>query len=414
MPSFRYHALDAKGQPVTGELEADGVQQAVAQLQTRGLIVQSIGSTESGWTSPSAKPPATDVRTAENAATAPRRSAGESVEQAVLRAHMATILDRGRAIAPALRAYAEEMPAGWQRRQLVAVCRVLERGDAAEATAALAELPDCWIPLLSAATSSSDAGHVLRKFLTESRRADDLRQEWWLTLAYPMILIGLVTVVMTALSIFVIPQFREIFAEFELELPQLTFWVLNLASFLSTWGVLLVVVLIIVFTLLFLKANRFLPSSAFGWLGNRFRPLYGRRMAVARFTRFTADLLEAGVSLPDALRIAGFTVKQSRMQRAAWRLANDIESSGEFSQRAYQRPLTATVAYALSPDTPPASRVRLLREISNCHAERVRIGLSWAAGVVEPIAICVVGFAVGLTVLASFMPMVKLVEALSK
>ena len=95
----------------------------------------------------------------------------------MLRAHMATILERGRAIAPALSAYAEEMPAGWQRRQLIGVCRVLERGDPDEAAAALSELPECWIPLLSAATSSSDLGHVLHEFLTESRRTDDLRQK---------------------------------------------------------------------------------------------------------------------------------------------------------------------------------------------------------------------------------------------
>ena len=78
-----------------------------------------------------------------------------------------------------------------------------------------------------------------------------------------------------------------------------------------------------------------MPGWAIG-----FRAPFGRRTAVARFARFMADLLEAGVSVPDALRIAGFTVNQSRMQRAAWRLANDIESTGGFSQAAYQRPLT--------------------------------------------------------------------------
>jgi type II secretory pathway component PulF len=413
MSRFRYQALNADGQVVTGVLEADGVQEAVTQLQAQGLSVQSIGFAAPDGPLPSESAPSRTTAAGRQAGRLPRRPDGESVEQAVLRTHMATILERGHAIAPALSAYAEEMPAGWQRRQLIGVCRILERGDPNEAAAALSELPECWIPLLSAATSSSDLSDVLREFLTESQRTDDLRQKWWLTIAYPLILLGLATVVMTALSIFVIPEFRTIFADFGLELPSFTLLVLNVASFLSRWGVLLLICLGLLFAMLVLNAYRLLPESALSWLGDWFRAPFGRRAAVARFARFMADLLEAGVSVPDSLRIAGFTVNQSRMQYAAWRLANDIESTGGFSQRAYQRPLTATIAYALATDSAQGSPVRLLREISNCHAERVRIGLSWTTGIFEPIAICVVGIVVGCAVLGLFLPLVTLIEGLS-
>jgi type II secretory pathway component PulF len=62
----------------------------------------------------------------------------------------------------------------------------------------------------------------------------------------------------------------------------------------------------------------------------------------------------------------------------------------------------------------PAVRVRLLREISTCHAERVRAGRSWTSGIIEPIAICVVGLVVGWTVLALFLPLVSLIRGLSQ
>jgi type II secretory pathway component PulF len=101
------------------------------------------------------------------------------------------------------------------------------------------------------------------------------------------------------------------------------------------------------------------------------------------------------------------------MRRAAWQLANDIESTGGFSQSIYQRPLTASVTYALAADLEPESRVRLLREISNAHADRTRIKLSWATGIVEPIGIFVVGLVVGWVVIGLFLPLVKLVEGLS-
>ena len=43
MANFRYQAIDASGQFVADDLEADNVQQAAAQLESRGLTVQSIG-----------------------------------------------------------------------------------------------------------------------------------------------------------------------------------------------------------------------------------------------------------------------------------------------------------------------------------------------------------------------------------
>ena len=226
------------------------------------------------------------------------------------------------------------MPAGWQRRQLFAVCRILERGDSDDAATALAHLPESWIPLLSAATTSPDHGQVLHDFLNESRRADALRQQWWLTLAYPVVLLCLATTVMTILAIFIIPEFRAIFDDFDLQLPHITLAILNTGWFLSRWGIWIILALVLVLAIVLLKANRLLPTWAFGWLTERIRLPFNRRTSIARFVRFAADLIESGVGLPNAVRIAGFAVNRSRMQQAAWRLANELESTGGFSQRA--------------------------------------------------------------------------------
>jgi type II secretory pathway component PulF len=353
------------------------------------------------------------VKSAERAHDVAPGLAGESREQAALRTHVANILDRGRNITPALRAYADELPAGRQRRQLLAVCRVLTRGSESEATSALAALPEYWIPLLSAATSSSDPGHMLSEFLSESQRTDQLRHQWWLALAYPIVLAGLALMVMLGLSVFVIPQFASIFLEFDLELPPLTSWILNIAAWLASWGGLILALLGGMLVVLLLNANRLIPKPIVAWLSDWIRPPFGRRASVARFARFLADLLEADVELPDALRIAGHSIQRARMQRAAWRLANEIERDKGQSSRVFERPLSASVYQAISADMTTAARVHLLREISSAHADRVRIGLSWTSGLIEPAAIVLVGFVIGAIVLGLFLPLVRLVEGLS-
>jgi type II secretory pathway component PulF len=428
MPYFRYQGLNANQQPVAGEREADTVQQAIAQLEAAGLTVQSIGYATSESTSTFIPPIGASAGSTGDGVE--QRRVG-SVELAALRSHMATVLQQARVITPALRAYADEMPSGRRRRQLRTVCRVLDGGDVAEATSALETLPEYWIPLLSAATSSRDPGRVLQEFLAESHRADELRRQRWIILAYPAIVVCFAAAVLTAISLFVIPIFAEMFSDFGLELPGLTLAVLAVSHWIKEGGAMIVAAVFTVLGLLLLISRRWLAST----VEARFAMPFGRSNSIARFAQFTADLLEAGLSIPNALRVAGFTTRKPRVRRAAWHLAGDLERgdppvvAGLLTEppadrrspacvwgqetRAQQRPLTATVLRALRADMAAPSRIRLLREISECYAGRARTRLSWTYGIIEPVSICVVALLVGTIVLALFLPLVMLVEGLS-
>jgi hypothetical protein len=79
----------------------------------------------------------------------------------------------------------------------------------------------------------------------------------------------------------------------------------------------------------------------------------------------------------------------------------------------FARPLSATVCHAIAANVPSPTRVHLLREISATQADRVKTGLSWTSGLVEPAAICLVGLMVGLVVIGLFMPLIMLIEGLS-
>jgi type II secretory pathway component PulF len=404
MAKFRYQALDSEERLVAGELEAESVQQAIAELEAGGLIVQSIGFAT----------PAARLEQAETMAAASRhapRSAVES-ERAVMQAHLARLLTESAAIVPALAAYAEEVPSRRHRRDLQTLIRVLERGDAAEAERAFERLPDYWIPLLSAAAASRDPARVLRGFLEESHQADELRRQWWLTLAYPLAVACLATAVMTVISVMIIPGFHEMFEDFGLQLPGLTKLILKLSDWINEgWLVILLALLLVIATFVAYAKGLF-PFTARGWLGDRLRTPFNRATAIARLTRFTADLLEAGLSIPDALRIAASSTNRRQLRQAAWQAAQAIESGGAVPEGSASR-LTATVLYALHAQMPPASRIRLLKEISQAHAERASARLSWTRGIVEPTAIVVIGAMVGIVVIALFLPLVKLVEGLS-
>jgi len=409
MPDFHYQAFNAQQQLVLGELQAESVGAAISQLEAQGLIVQSIGYALPE-PAPSVVPQQPPVRIEPPPRPLPSES---SVEEAALRAHMAVVLERGKTIIPALQSLAEELPENRRRRQLATVLKILERGNPAEAAAAVRQLPEYWIPLLSAATASQDPGRVLRTFLDESQRADELRQQWWRALAYPLFVVLLAAAVLTVLCLLVVPIFRTIFVDFNLALPLPTVLLLSLAQEIASGRILIILAGISLAIWLLPQATRLLAPSMRHWFGDRFGTPFGRSAALARFAQFAADLLEAGLSVSNSLRVAGFTTRSPRLQRAAWRLAREAERDEGLPSLSRSEILTHTVVHALRAPLPEATRVRLLREVSQCHADRARGWASWSRGVFEPLAIAAVGLVVAGVVLALFLPLIVMIHGLS-
>jgi type II secretory pathway component PulF len=395
MPHFNYQAVNAAGDPVTGRVEASNVQQAIADLHASGLEVHSIGV----------------VSPTVDASGVPLPSSAHN--EFDLTSHLQRVLGQAQAIVPALAAYAQELPFGRQRRELRRVCRVLERNDAAAATAALAELPEYWMPLLSAAASSNDPARVLNRFLDESHAALELHSQWRKSLTYPVVIAALSLGVLVALSAFVIPGFKDVFSDFDLRLPEVTILTLIVAGALTSGPVIVAVLLALALALLFALMPSLFPRTYGAKLADWWSGLWGGRPRVADFARFTADLLDAGLKLPEAVKIAGASTRRTRLESAAADLARDIETGHPYGPARYSAPLSSTVAFALGTQTSPESRSRLLKEISACHADRLRNRLSWSHGLLGPTAICIVGFLVGFVVLSLFLPLVDLINNLT-
>lgn len=401
MPNFQYQALNADKEPESGELQAKNVEEATAQLEARGLSVQFIGPA-----------PLEKTRTTRDYRPTDEIAARRVIEQKVLRVHLAKVLEGGSAILPALRAFSEELPAGRRRNELHALIRILEQGSPEEAERAFADLPEYWIPLLSAAISSSDPGRILQEFIRETRRSDELRRQWWMTLAYPVLVACIAGAVLVLLSILVIPVFREMFQGFGLQLPGITDFNLKVASLIARfWPVIVLVFVVGVAALIYYPSRG--KADPFG-ISNGFFGLFGRTTAIARLSQFMADLLEAGLSPSDTLKVAGFLTNRSGLRRAVWKLADQLQLNPRAAMGLEPPRRMATIYYALRTELPTESRVHLLREITQAYTEDAHGRLSWTRGLIEPVTILVIGMLVGFVVLTLFFPLFNLINALSQ
>jgi len=400
MPTFNYQALNAERQQVSGELEADAVQDAISQLESRGFTIQSIGL--AGPTPPLA---------ATRKAPTDSASASNRIESKFLRTHLTKVVERGKLLLPALRALSKEVGPGKRRDELNSLVHILEQGDADDAEKAFGALPEYWIPLLSAALSSNEPGRVLQQFIKESQRSDELRRQWKLTLAYPIFVFLLAGAVLTLLSVVVIPSFRAIFAGFNIQLPGITSASLAIANLVSyTWPFVLIVCVALLIALAL--ASGHWPAQGSGFSRSALA-IVGTSTAVARISQFMADLLEAGLSVPETLQVASQLASKKRFRTALNSLAVQLQQNPKMALHVKAPSRMTTVFHALRADIPAASRIQLLRELSQSYTEKARLRLSWTRGIIEPVAILFIGSIVAIVVFSLFLPLIKLLNGLA-
>jgi type IV pilus assembly protein PilC len=396
MPLYEYQAVNAQGQAVAGNIDAPTASQAVIQLEAQGLSISSIGQSAHGSISAPGS--------------APRPAPALSPADVAFREYLPRALERGAPLTPALRALVQELPRSSRRQKLKLFVSLLEGGDPAAAQATFAALPEYWIPLIGADQSPPSA--ALSRFLSHWRQTDRFNQSIWGLLAYSLIVLAAAAAVLVALSELVVPTFANVFADFGLRTPWMTQVLITVSRWIAGGQIILFFAAAVAVIAILWFAVRGLPKSAAAWLGDRFGSMFGRSAALARFTRHAADLLEAEIPTPAAVELAGIAAKSPRLYRAATRFAQASLSSRDDSE-AERRILPATVMHAFTADISGRSRVRLLRELSEAYFERARARRSWTSGIVEPLAIIVIGFIVGWVVIALYLPLVSLVSGLA-
>jgi type IV pilus assembly protein PilC len=220
---------------------------------------------------------------------------------------------------------------------------------------------------------------------------------------YPAIVASLSVVVVVVLAVFVLPRFEVFFASLDAELPLVTRILLAITDFFGDYWWALAGGLAGVVLLLFAGTR----ADQGRYLKDRFLlrvPVLGqtiRFVMVERFARILAAMVGAGVSLPDALRVATDSLRNRAFMRA---LAGVGESM--FRGEGLAQPLTAT---GLFPTT--ATQMIRVGEETGTLDEQLETTAEYYEGelgykidkltaLFEPLVIIVMGLLVGFVAVA--------------
>lgn len=391
MPRFRYEARSPDGRPNTGSVEARSAAEVRETLTRAGL--KEIEVTEEPNESPDSPPVS-------------------GATERTLAERMADVTSSGLPLEAGLRVMAEEM-SGRDRRELLDVCRRLEAGESPEAAMGSAGISPTLVALVRAGRRTGELGQVLMTYVERSRDRADRRGRIGSALLYPAILLIVSAGVITGMLYFIMPNFDSIMSGFDVELPAATEMVLWMSRIVvdHPW----VPPAIVMGPLLLIGIVWCVPAGrAVLMRGVNVLPVLGavtRANGVASFCEMLGMVVSQRVPLPEALRLASAVTSDPDLARSARFLAEDVERGvgAEVASRALPHGLRRVFHWV---DDERAFAEGLL-VLARVHDARSRNNANLLASLVGPIAILIVAITVGTIMVATFFPLIKLLNDLS-
>lgn len=402
--TYAYKVRDRSGSPVEGTLEADSPALVVAKLRELGYVPVSVEA--KGGSGLRA-----ELRLPGRGAKVRPKDLSTGTRQ------LATMVDAGLPLVRSL-AVLGEQGTGALAAVLDQVRLDVERGS--DLSGALARHPKAFDHLFVAMVKAGEAGgvldRVLRQLAATIEKQVELRRKIKSAMAYPVAVLVLVLVILTAMLVFVVPQFQAIYAQLGGKLPKPTL-------------ILLAVSRIVSHDFPFVAAGGALGSWAFRrwrrtsrgrsqWDSLVLRvPLFGslaHKSALARFGRTLSALLDAGVPMLEALEITRDAVGNMKLGDAVGDMQAGVKGGEALARRMGAHAIfPPMVAQMVSIGEETGAVGALLDKVALFYEQEVEAMVAALTSLLEPLLIVVLGAVVGSMVISLYLPLfdvIKLVQ----
>lgn len=397
MPWFEYEGLTPGGTAIAGRVEAADRERALEDLAQMRIEARELRVAE---------PP-------------PRGRAAISDDDLVFfNEQLASLAEAGIALDDGLAQMARDVESPRLREWINALVTDLRSGIPLDRAIAAREqgLPLLYSRVIRAGIDSGELPATLLNLNQHLRLAGNVRRLVWEVVSYPVLVACIALTVISAFFLLVVPQMREIFADFGTALPALTVLLLQIADH---------------YFLLLIGTGCAAAVLAATWTSLRFSesglslregivmsiPVIGRvyrASLIARFLRCVSTAVATGIPLPQAMRLGGGATGSVRLAADAERLAAEAEKGRSVfiaSQTAGIIPplFGFCVQVAVGRDALPTAISQLARSYENraFHAQ------SMLRVLLFPLLVIVLGGFLAFAIVGMFLPLVTLINSVS-
>jgi type IV pilus assembly protein PilC len=398
MPMFEYTARNTTGQIQKGQLDVATKDDVSAYLRKNRLILVSVREAP---------------KQISLSMGGPRIKTRDIV---IFTRQFATMINAGLPLVQSLNILATQTENKALREVTKAVVYDVEAGNTL--ADALSNHPKAFSDLYVNMVAAGEAGGILDTILLRLaaflEKNDALIRKVKGAMIYPGVIITVAGGAIAILLIFVIPTFQNMFAGAGLELPLPTRIVIAMSQFLIGywWAMLLAI-----------GAAIFAIRSYYGTPGGRRQidgallrsPVLGdvlRKSAVSRFTRTLGTLVSSGVSILEGLEITAKTAGNTIIHDAVMESRNSI-AGGETIAAPLEKskvfPPMVISMIAVGEQT--GGLDEMLSKIADFYDEEVDVAVSALLSLMEPAMIVILGVIVGGMVIAMYLPIFDMMNA---
>jgi type IV pilus assembly protein PilC len=399
---FAYKAVDGAGLPQEGIVSGLSESAVMAELKTKGLQVMRLDEKKSGMNI--------------ELSLMPKRI--KASELTVMTRQLATMVSSGMTLLRAFYVLEDQVENPKLKDTLSLVREDIESG--LNFSDALDKHPKVFGPLYVAMVRAGEAGGVLEQALDRTadqlEKDDSLRRQVKGAMTYPAVVLTFAVGTLLALITFIVPVFVGIFKDFGGKLPLITQFTVNLSNLVTgSWYLLLggTVAAVIGF--------RKWKKSSWGrpqWDQLRLRlPVKigatVQKIALARWSRTFSALYSAGVPIMQAIEVTGQTAGNTVVERVMGDVIASVKSGGSIAaplKEATIFPGMVTQMIAVGEET--GNLDTMLTKVADFYEDEVAAAIKAMTSILEPVMIVLVGGIVGFIVVAMYMPMFKVYDAI--
>jgi type II secretory pathway component PulF len=280
-------------------------------------------------------------------------------------------------------------------------------------------VPPFYASLVAAGMRTGRIGDVLATLTVYARSLANLRAIVSDALFYPAVVLVFGFILFGFLCFFVLPRFEATFKDFGVRLPAITELVLAIGQ--HPMQRVVIPILAVVFGLLVLR--QILRLTAWGrrqWARWIYAiPIAGtltRSARLAAFTDLLAILIDHELPLPEAFRLAGEASSDPIMAGAAEQVYQDLSQGMPLAETLRGRALVpAWVSWMAGLGERRGSLGNTLHQVAEMYRRQVDIRATLLRSVLPPfLIVCTAGLFVVFFIMVMMLPMIRLLEALSK
>lgn len=409
MANFAYVAKSDDGQEITGFLAGGTPDEVVDQLHRRGLVVLHVVESRAR----------NSINRSSQFKTFMLQTRVGTRDLSLFSSQFSTVLEAGVPLVRGLRSLSNDTTNRTLALALSDIATRLESGETLGG--AMAAHPEAFntmfVSMIRAGERAGTLDVLVAQLAVYLERLDNIQTKVKSALSYPIFVLSFVVLAGSFLLLQVVPTFSKIYGDMGQKLPALTRGMITASDILRHNILLFMIAAIVVIVLVTMgfrtDRGRFLRDRFVLWV-----PIFGpivRKAVMSRFTRTLSIMVRSGLPIMESLTmVAGAVgnvvvaraVEDARAHLAAGAgVTEAFRRTGRFPEMVLQ--MMATGEEAGNMET-------MLHKTSEFYDRQVEAATQSLAQLIEPVMVVFVGAIIGVIVIAMFLPIFNLGDAIVK